>query len=63
MTHLRQLRQERGLTQREVAARAGIDIQRISSAERSPDPKRISIGTALPLARALGIEPSEILNT
>jgi transcriptional regulator with XRE-family HTH domain len=61
-THLRQVRKEQGLTQRQVAMRAGLDIQRVSLAERSLDPRRISVGTAIPLARALGIEPSEILN-
>lgn len=61
-THLRRLRLEQGLTQKEVAVRAGLDVQRVSLAERSLDPRRISVGTAVPLARALGIEPYEILN-
>lgn len=62
MTKLRRLREGLDITQRELAKRCGIDQQRISAAERAPNPARISIGTAIPLARALGIEPSEILN-
>jgi transcriptional regulator with XRE-family HTH domain len=56
------MRMATGLSQSELARKAGIDQQRVSAAERSLDPRRISVGTALPLARALGIEPSEILN-
>jgi len=61
-THLRRLRQERGLTQMQVAQRAGIDVQRVSLAERALNPRRISIGTGLALADALGVPPSEIMS-
>ncbi len=61
-TMLRELRRGLGLTQREVAKRAGIDIQRVSVAERSLDPGRISLKTGIPLCEALGVDPSDVLN-
>jgi transcriptional regulator with XRE-family HTH domain len=55
------MRQREGWTQRELAQRAGLDVQRVSQAERSLNPARISAGTVLPLASAYGVDPSEII--
>jgi transcriptional regulator with XRE-family HTH domain len=61
VTRLRQMREREGWTQRELAERAGLDVQRISLAERSLNPGRISARTVLPLAAAYGVDPAEII--
>jgi transcriptional regulator with XRE-family HTH domain len=61
-TRLREMRRAAGLSQVELARKAGIDQQRVSAAERSLDPRRISAGTIIPVARALGIKPEDIMN-
>lgn len=57
-TNLRSLREERGLTQKEVAEAAGIRQPHLSKLERGlHDPQ---MRTATKLARALGVEVREI---
>ena len=55
---LQQLRQQKRLTQREVAAAAGISTTHLSDLEH--DRKRPSAPMVVRLARALGIEPGEL---
>ena len=57
---LKSLRKSAGLTQLDLAKATGLDARRISVAERA-NPDRISLGTALPVARALGIEPRDLV--
>ena len=62
-TRLRRIREDRGLSQVGLAALVpGLNQQRISRAERTLAPRRISAGTAIALATALDIPPAEILN-
>ncbi len=58
MASLRVLRLERGLSQRDLAARAGVTQQTVVHLElrrREPHP-----GTMRRMAEALGVEPAEV---
>jgi len=58
-TNVRRLRELRALSQRELAARAGLSVttvNRIEIGQRKPMPK-----TVRKLARALGVSPQELL--
>jgi transcriptional regulator with XRE-family HTH domain len=56
---LRQLRQERGLSQEELALESGYHRTYISQLERGQ--KNPSLRTIFQLAKALEVEPSEII--
>jgi transcriptional regulator with XRE-family HTH domain len=57
--HLRSLRELRGLTQEELAARAGLHVTHISLLEHGKRSARIE--TLERLGKALGIQPRELL--
>jgi len=60
-TNVRRLRELRALSQRELAARAGLSVttvNRIEIGQRKPMPK-----TVRKLAGALGVSPQELLAT
>ena len=60
-TNVRRLRELRALSQRELAARAGLSVttvNRIEISQRKPMPK-----TVRKLAGALGVSPQELLAT
>jgi transcriptional regulator with XRE-family HTH domain len=61
VTQLRRLRLSEGWTLAELSERTGLQIQRLSLAERSLNPGRISANTVIPLASVYGVEPSEII--
>jgi transcriptional regulator with XRE-family HTH domain len=56
---LRELRRARGVSQEELAARAGLDRTYVSSCERGH--RNISLLNIWRLAVALGVEPPELL--
>jgi transcriptional regulator with XRE-family HTH domain len=59
MTRLKELREERSFSTRELAAMAGIShitVTRIETGKRHPQPK-----TARQLAAALGVSPAVLL--
>jgi len=55
LTRLAELRQVRGLTQREVAERAGVTRRTVGEVERGEGITRRTLGTYLRLARALRV--------
>jgi len=57
--HLRQLRESRFLTQRELAAKASVGVSTIVRVERGQ--QRPTFKTIKRLASALGVEPSELV--
>jgi len=57
--NLRRLRHERGLSQEELAHRAGIDRTYVSSLERSVYAAGVDVVDKL--ARALGVEAADLL--
>ena len=65
--HVRQLRLEAGLTQAELAARAGVTVETVARLERvlrgrSSANSNPSLETLVRLASALGVEVSELLS-
>lgn len=58
--NLRRLRDERELSQEELAARSGVQAGEISRLERDLRDPRIS--TVLKLAKALQVEPGRLLD-
>lgn len=56
--NIRRLRRQAGLTQEQLAAKAGISTQHLSKVERNASSPTIKTVTAL--AESLGIEPSEL---
>jgi len=56
---VRQLREKRGLTQEELAAKAHLHLNSVSLIERGQ--RGISLDTILELARALGVKPDRLL--
>jgi len=56
---LRRLREERGLTQEELAERAGVSATYVGFIERGDNVPTLTI--LLDLASALGISPSDLL--
>lgn len=58
-THLRTMRNERGLTQEELAHRVGLHRTYVSSLEHGE--RNVSIDNIERLARALGVEEIELL--
>jgi len=57
---LRQTRRNRGLSQRALAAKAGLPVYRIEEIEQGRWPKGHYLKTLLSLARALGVQPSDL---
>ncbi len=57
---IQQLREERGLTQEELAAKADISIKHISVLERGLKEPRLT--TFLTIAEALDVTPNELLS-
>lgn len=57
--NLRRIRRESGLSQEEVAARAGLHRTYVSSVERGL--RNVSVENIFALARALGCDPSDLL--
>ena len=53
---LARIRQQRGLSQTQLAARAGMSAPNISRIEKSPS-QNLTLGTLVRLARALNYEP------
>jgi transcriptional regulator with XRE-family HTH domain len=65
--HVKQLRLEAGLTQAELAARAGVTVETVARLERvlrgrSSANSNPSLETLVRLANALGVEVSELLS-
>lgn len=65
--HVKQLRLEAGLTQAELAARAGVTVETVARLERvlrgrSSANSNPSLETLVRLASALGVEVSELLS-
>jgi transcriptional regulator with XRE-family HTH domain len=65
--HIRQLRLETGLTQAELAARAGVTVETVARLERvlrgrSSANSNPSLETLVRLAQALGVEVAELLS-
>ena len=59
---VRELRQAKGLTLMELAAKTGINYQQIHKIETSKSkPENIALKTAVKLAKALGCRPEDIL--
>lgn len=59
---LRQLRSDAGLTQRALADAAEINIRQIQKIEAGDiRPENLTLGTAVRLADALGVEPKDLL--
>lgn len=59
--NLRRLRTATGLSQEELASRAGLHRTYVSSIERAQ--RNVSIENIFALARALGCEPAELVKT
>lgn len=59
-TNLRQLRQERDLSQEELSARSGVQAGEISRIEHGKRDPRVS--TVLKLAKALRVAPGRLLD-
>lgn len=65
--HIRQLRHEAGLTQAELASRAGVTVETVARLERvlrgrSSANSNPSLETLVRLASALGVEVAELLS-
>jgi transcriptional regulator with XRE-family HTH domain len=58
--HLRQLRTELGLSQRELSYRCDVDYGKISKIENAKED--FTFTTFLEIAKGLGIHPKELLN-
>lgn len=58
---LRRLREERGLTQRGLALRAGLSITMVQNLERPSDGGNARLTTLLALAEALQVPPAALL--
>lgn len=56
---IQQIREQRGLTQDDLASRTGISIKHISVLERGVKEPRLA--TFLKIAEALGVTPNELL--
>ena len=59
--NIRALRKEKGLTQIELAQKAGINHSIISRIEYSQPPKSCSLATLFRIADALEIEPADLI--
>lgn len=59
-TNLRRLRMATGLSQEELAARAGLHRTYVSSVERGQ--RNVSLDNIFALARALGCDPQELID-
>lgn len=57
--NVRRFRSETGLSQEELAARAGLHRTYVSSIERAE--RNVSLENIFVLAEALGVEPSDLL--
>jgi len=55
---VRELREERGMTRRDLAGEAGISVDTVRSVERE---KPVTFRTGCAVAGALGVEPSPSL--
>ena len=55
------LREERGLSQRALSARCGIDFGKISRVENAK--ANLVVTTLIELAQGLGVHPKELLDT
>ncbi len=58
---LTQLREERGLSQRELSLRCDIDHTKISLLEKNPD-KNLNLTSLFELAKGLGVHPKELID-
>ena len=59
---LKEIRTSKGLTQAALAAAAGVNIRQIQKMESGEiQPENITLGTALRLAKALGVEPADLI--
>lgn len=59
---LKDLRLDRGMTQSQLATAAGVNIRQIQKMESGEiQPENITLGTALRLAKALGVEPDDLI--
>ena len=58
--HVRALRLRRGLTQREVAERAGITAAQVSIAETARDPAQLWNTIIIALAEVYEVDPDEL---
>ena len=58
--HLKKLREERGLSVRELASRCDVDFSKISKLENNTG--NITLTTLFELAEGLHIKPIELLN-
>ena len=62
-TALSRLRKERGLSQSQLATKAGIHVQALARIERGDRPiANVRLSTALALADALQVDPHQLLD-
>ena len=59
---LRELRAAAGLTQAQVAERAGLDVSMVQNLERPSDGGNPRLTTLLALADALGVSPPDLID-
>ena len=61
---IKSLRESRGLTQTQLADRAGIDLRRVQRLEKGEiKAKNLTLERAVGICKALGVTPEELLKT
>ena len=58
--HIRAVRKERGVSQRELARALGVAQSTLSRMERGE--RRVSVDRLIAIARALGVRPSDMMD-
>ena len=58
--HLKKLREEKGMGQRELASNCDVDVSKINKIEKNK--ANMLVTTLLELADGLGVHPKELLN-
>lgn len=58
--HIRAVRKERGVSQRELARALGVAQSTLSRMERGE--RRVSVDRLIAIARALGVRPADMLD-
>ena len=58
--HMKQIRKEEGLTQKEMAAKLGIGIATLSKLERGIIPPRLSCSVLFRVQKHFGVHPKDL---
>ena len=62
MKNIQRIRKQRGMTQKELASRSGVDIRKLQNYEQGVrDINGASVLTVYKLARALGVNTEELI--